>query len=140
MWLKARDTLARIAEIAEGVVFTLENLNLPVDHPGTGRAEYALPQVDGVNHPRPRLNLDLHHVQISEGEPDQDLPRCLPWIGELQIADGRGRCETGKGEINYRVIAKGLMDMGYRGAAGMKAFVKHEPEQALQALRAAFTL
>ena len=31
MWLKARDTLERIADLAEekGVVFTLENLNLP---------------------------------------------------------------------------------------------------------------
>ncbi len=40
MWLKARDTLARIADMAEeeGVVFTLENLNLPVDHPGTPSA------------------------------------------------------------------------------------------------------
>ena len=36
MWLKARDTLNRIADLAEeeGVTFTLENLNLPVDHPG----------------------------------------------------------------------------------------------------------
>ncbi|MEL6964260.1 MAG: hydroxypyruvate isomerase, partial [Pseudomonadota bacterium] len=46
MWLKARDTLSRIAEMAEeeGVVFTLENLNLPVDHPGTpfGRVEDCL--------------------------------------------------------------------------------------------------
>ena len=36
MWIKARDTLNRIADLAEkhGVVFMLENLNLPVDHPG----------------------------------------------------------------------------------------------------------
>ena len=36
MWLKARDTLSRICELAdaEDVTFTLENLNLPVDHPG----------------------------------------------------------------------------------------------------------
>ena len=36
MWLKALDTLNRVADLAdkEGVVFALENLNLPVDHPG----------------------------------------------------------------------------------------------------------
>ena len=36
MWLKARDTLSRIADLAEqhGVTFMIENLNLPVDHPG----------------------------------------------------------------------------------------------------------
>src|SRR5262245_16761746 len=42
MWLKARDTLRRIVEMAEkeDVTFTLENLNLTVDHPGVpfGRA------------------------------------------------------------------------------------------------------
>lgn len=36
VWLKAHDTLRRVADMAdaENVVFTLENLNLPVDHPG----------------------------------------------------------------------------------------------------------
>jgi hydroxypyruvate isomerase len=35
MWLKARDTLDRIADLGEesGVTFVLENLNLQVDHP-----------------------------------------------------------------------------------------------------------
>ncbi|HEY5363809.1 MAG TPA: hydroxypyruvate isomerase, partial [Aestuariivirga sp.] len=35
MWLKARDTLCRIVELAEqeNVTFTLENLNVLVDHP-----------------------------------------------------------------------------------------------------------
>ena len=37
MWLKAADTLRKVAQLGEraGRVFTLENLNLPVDHPGT---------------------------------------------------------------------------------------------------------
>ena len=37
MWLAAEKTLTRIAALGEreGVVFCLENLNLPVDHPGT---------------------------------------------------------------------------------------------------------
>ena len=36
MWLKAHDTLNRIADLGEehGVTFMIENLNLPVDHPG----------------------------------------------------------------------------------------------------------
>ena len=53
----------------EGVVFTLENLNLPVDHPGVpfGRAEDTLALVSSINHPRLRLNLDLYHAQIGEG-------------------------------------------------------------------------
>ena len=37
MWLTAADTLRRVADLGAeaGRVFTLENLNLAVDHPGT---------------------------------------------------------------------------------------------------------
>ena len=71
MWLKARDTLRRIVDMAEeeDVIFTLENLNLPVDHPGVpfGRAEDTLALVSSIDHPRLRLTLDLYHAQIGEG-------------------------------------------------------------------------
>ncbi|CDZ49661.1 TIM barrel protein [Neorhizobium galegae] len=144
MWLKARDTLCRIADMAEeeNVVFTLENLNLPVDHPGTpfGRAEDTLALVASVNHPRLRLNLDLYHVQIGEGNLIETCRACLPWIGEVQVADVPGRCEPGTGEVNYPMIARALHEMGYRGPVGMEAFAKGDPESALEAFRAAFTL
>ena len=71
MWLKARDTLCRIVDLAEqeGVVFALENLNHAVDHPGVpfGRAAETLALVSAVDHPRLQLNLDLYHAQIDEG-------------------------------------------------------------------------
>jgi hydroxypyruvate isomerase len=144
MWLKARETLSRIAELAdeEGVVFTLENLNLPVDHPGVpfGRAEDTLALVSSVNHPRLRLNLDLYHAQIGEGNLIELARRCLPWIGEIQVADVPGRMEPGTGEINYRGVARALKDMGYRGPVGMEAFASGDPEIALQAFPEAFTV
>ena len=144
MWLTARDTLARIAEMAEeeGVVFTLENLNLPVDHPGTpfGRAEDTIALVAAVDHPRLRLNLDLYHVQICEGNLIETCQAALPWIGEVQVADVPGRCEPGTGEINYHGIAQALADMGYDGPVGMEAFAHNDPEVALKAFRDAFTL
>lgn len=143
MWLKARDTLARIADMAEeeGVVYTLENLNLPVDHPGTpfGRAEDTLALVSSVNHPRLKLNLDLYHVQIGEGNLIETCRKCLPWIGEVQVADVPGRCEPGTGEINYAGVAKALIEMGYCGPVGMEAFAYGSPEKALEAFRAAFS-
>lgn len=144
MWLKARDTLARIADMAEeeGVTFTLENLNLPVDHPGVpfGRAEDTLALVSSVNHPRLRLNLDLYHAQIGEGNLVELCRSCLPWIGEVQVADVPGRMEPGTGEIYYAGIACALFNMGYRGPVGMEAFASGDPEAALQAFKAAFTL
>ncbi len=144
MWLKARDTLARVAEMAEeeDVVFTLENLNLSLDHPGTpfARAEDTLALVSSIGHPRLRLNLDLYHVQIGEGNLVETCRACLPWIGEVQVADVPGRCEPGTGEINYPAIARALFQMGYHGTVAMEAFAKDDPEQALESFRQAFTI
>lgn len=144
MWLKARDTLCRIAELADelDVAFTLENLNLPVDHPGVpfGRAEDTLALVSSVDHPRLRLNLDLYHAQIGEGNLIELCRLCLPWIGEVQVADVPGRMEPGTGEINYPGIARALHAMGYRGPVGMEAFASSDPEKALDSFENAFTL
>lgn len=144
MWLKARDTLARIADLGEeaGVTFVLENLNLPVDHPGTpfGRAEDTLALVAAVDRPSLRLMLDLYHAQIGEGNLIALCRRALPWIGEIQVADVPGRCEPGTGEINYPAIARALQAMGYRGTVGLEGFAAEDDERALERFRAAFTL
>lgn len=136
MWLKARDTLCRIAEMAEkeGVTFTLENLNLPVDHPGVpfARAEDTIALVAAVDHPNLRLNLDLYHAQIGEGNLIELCRKALPWVGEIQVADVPGRMQPGTGEINYRNIALALKDMGYNGAVAMEAFASGDAEQALK--------
>lgn len=144
MWLKARDTLCRIVDLAEeeGVTFTLENLNLSVDHPGVpfGRAEDTLALVSAVNHPRLRLNLDLYHAQIGEGNLIELCRKSLPWIGEIQVADVPGRCEPGTGEVNWHGIAKALKTMGYSGPVGMEAFAAGDADTALEAFRNAFTV
>lgn len=141
--VKARDTLNRICDLAEelGVVFTLENLNLPVDHAGVpfARAEETLALVSSVNRPQLRLNLDLYHAQIGEGNLIELCRACLPWIGEIQVADVPGRCEPGTGEINYAGIARALREMGYGGPVGMEAWASKDSETALEAFRSAFS-
>jgi hydroxypyruvate isomerase len=142
MWLKARDTLNRIADLAEehGVTFMIENLNLPVDHPGVpfAKIEDTLALVSSVNREGLKLNLDLYHVQIGEGNLIEWCRKCQPWIGEIQVADVPGRMEPGTGEINYSGVARGLKKMGYRGPVCMEAFASGDPEKALDAFRAAF--
>lgn len=141
-WVKALDTLNRICDLAEelDVVFTLENLNLPVDHAGVpfARAEETLALVSAVDRPRLRLNLDLYHAQIGEGNLIELCQACLPWIGEIQVADVPGRCEPGTGEINYGGVAQALKAMGYDGPVGLEAFASADPEKALEAFRQAF--
>lgn len=143
MWLRARDTLHRICDLAEeeGVTFTLENLNLR-DHPGCPFSSTAevLSLVAAVDRPQLRINLDLYHTQIGEGDVIRHAEACLPWIGEVQVADNPGRCEPGTGELNWPVIARALSDMGYAGPVGMEAFASGTPEDALDAFRAAFTI
>lgn len=143
MWLRARDTLHRICDMAEeeGVTFTLENLNLR-EHPGCPFNSTAdvLSLVAAVDRPQLRINLDLYHTQIGEGDVIRHAEACMPWIGEIQVADNPGRFEPGTGEMNWPMIARALADMGYDGPVGMEAFAKGDPEDALHAFRAAFTV
>ncbi len=143
MWIKAKDTLNRICDMAEneGVVFTLENLNL-LDHPRCpfGRTEDVLALVSSINRPELRINLDLYHTQIGEGDLLRWCEKCLPWIGEVQVADNPGRFEPGTGEINYPAIAAGLKSMGYTGPVGLEAWAQSDSDAAVDAFIAAFSV
>ncbi|MGV9868125.1 TIM barrel protein [Rhodococcus koreensis] len=142
MWLTAADTLRKVAEVGEqaGRVFTLENLNLAVDHPGTPFATAAdtLALVRAVDNPHLRMNLDLYHAQIGEGNLIELVRKALPYIGEIQVADVPGRCEPGTGEIHYPAIAAALRDIGYTGVVGLEGWAKSDPDDALDAFEAAF--
>jgi hydroxypyruvate isomerase len=144
MWLKARRTLCRIAALGEraGVTFVLENLNTAVDHPGVpfARAADTLALVEAVGSSALRLNLDLYHAQIGEGNLIELVRRAVPVVGEIQVADVPGRCEPGTGEINYPAIAKALDAIGYRGTIALEAWPSGDDERALQRFRNAFTL
>lgn len=64
--------------------------------------------------------------------------KCLPWIGEIQVADNPGRFELGTGEINYQRVAKALKAIGYSAPVAMEAFALNDEEAALEAFCAAF--
>ncbi len=144
MWLTAARTLTRLAELGErsGRVFTLENLNTAVDHPGTpfAKAADALALVEAVDNPYLRMNLDLYHAQIGEGNLIQLIERALPFVGEIQVADVPGRCEPGTGEVNYPAIALALDRLGYDGVVGLEAFASADSPAALDRFRSAFTV
>lgn len=142
MWVKAVRTLEKLAALGEkaGRVFTLENLNLAVDHPGTpfARAADTLALVEAVNSPYLKMNLDLYHAQIGEGNLIALIQRSGNAIGEIQVADVPGRCEPGSGEINYRAIAKALRAMNYRGVIALEGWAAGESEEALARFKAHF--
>jgi len=144
MWLTAADTLRRVADLGdrEGVVFTLENLNTAVDHPGTPFATAAdtATLVAAVDSPHLRMNLDLYHAQIGEGNLIDLVRRTVHLVGEVQVADVPGRCEPGTGEIRYPAVAAALAEAGYDGVVAMEAWASGDADAAVAAFREAFTL
>ncbi|SDO33298.1 hydroxypyruvate isomerase [Nakamurella panacisegetis] len=144
MWLAAGRTLGRLAELGEraGRTFLLENLNTAVDHPGTpfARAADTLALVAAVDNPHLKMNLDLYHAQIGEGNLIELVERALPHIGEIQVADVPGRRQPGTGEINYPAIARALRRLGYDGVVAFEGWAAGDPLLALEHFRAAFTL
>ncbi len=144
MWARAALTLSALAELGEryDVMFELENLNRRVDHPGTPFATAAdtIALIETVDSPYLRVNLDLYHAQIDEGNLIELCRRALPVIGEIQVADVPGRCEPGTGEICYPTIAKALAEAGYMGTIGMEAHASGDSTAAVEAFRAAFTV
>ena len=143
MWRHAVRTLTRLAELGEraGRVFTLENLNTAVDHPGTPFAKAAdtLALVEAVDSPHLRMNLDLYHAQIGEGNLVALVERALPAVGEIQVADVPGRCEPGTGEIHYPAVAAALRRLGYDGVVGLEGWASGDPDAALERFRTAFS-
>ena len=141
--LRAADTLRQLARLAEerGRVFTLENLNLLVDHPGTPFATAAetMRLVREVDSPALRMNLDLYHAQIGEGNLIELVTEAMPWIGEIQVADVPGRQEPGTGEINYTNIAKSLDELNYSGVVGLEGWASVDSHVALDAFQEAFS-
>ncbi len=144
MWLTAARTLTRLAELGRsaGRVFTLENLNTAVDHPGTpfARAADTLALVQSVDDPHLRLNLDLYHAQIGEGNLVALVEHALPFVGEIQVADVPGRCEPGTGEIAYPAVARALGRLGYGGVVSLEGWASRDSDSALARFRTAFTL
>jgi hydroxypyruvate isomerase len=144
MWLDACKTLEKVARLGEAhnKVFLLENLNTQVDHPGVpfARAEDTLALIEAVGSAHLKMNLDLYHAQIGEGNLIELIQRAGTAIGEIQVADVPGRMEPGTGEINYQAIAKSLHQIGYTGVVGLEGWASGDSVQALQRFREAFTL
>lgn len=142
MWLTAAETLKKVAALGQeaGKVFTLENLNLAVDHPRTPFATAAdtLALVRAVDSPFLKMNLDLYHAQIGEGNLISLIRESFAHIGEIQVADVPGRCEPGTGEINYPAIASALRDLDYTGVVGLEGWASSDSDAALDAFEVAF--
>jgi hydroxypyruvate isomerase len=114
------------APIAEdnGLMLILEPMNIRVDHKGHclyGSAP-AIRICDEVGSPNVKINWDLYHMHITEGDLCGHLREGFEakQIDYLQLADHPGRNEPGTGEIHYNRVLKEAYDLGYRSFVGLE--------------------
>jgi hydroxypyruvate isomerase len=112
---------APIAE-RENIMLIIEPMNIRVDHPGhcLYGSEDAVRICREVNSPMVKINWDLYHMQISEGDLCGHLRDGFDQVGYIQIADHPGRYEPGTGEINYKRVFEELAALGYTGPIGVE--------------------
>jgi len=118
------------------VMLIVEPLNIRVDHKGQClyRSEDAVRICREVGSTHVKINWDLYHMQITEGDLCGHLREGIDQVGYIQIADHPGRNEPGTGEIYYPRVLKEVYDLGYRDYVGLELRPKTTELAAAQAV------
>lgn len=114
-----RHAAAEAAKV--GVNILIEPIN-ERDMPGffLNRQDDAHALIDEIGAPNVKVQMDLYHAQITEGDLAMKIRKYLPTgqVGHLQIAGVPERHEPDLGEINHPYLFKLLDDIGYEGWIG----------------------
>ena len=132
--------LRKAGDIAKehGVYLVLEPLNR-VESPDiaiiTARDAFAV--IDEVAHPHVKVDFDMYHLQLSEGNLTNNLKLGLEkgWIRIVQIGDVPGRKEPGTGETNYPHIFRTLRALNYSGYVDSELGTTSTPEHAINVVK-----
>jgi hydroxypyruvate isomerase len=81
-----------------------------------------------------KINWDLYHMQISEGDLCGRLKEGFDQLGYVQIADHPGRHEPGTGEIFYPRVLRQVYELGYRDHVGLELRPKTGEVEAARAV------
>ena len=104
---------------AAGITLLIEAINTR-DIPGfflnTQAESFAI--VTGINAPNLKMQMDLYHMQVVEGDLAIKLRRYAPQCGHIQIAGVPARNEPDTGEVNYPYLFALLDEIGYAGWIG----------------------
>jgi 2-dehydrotetronate isomerase len=115
------------------LLLLLEPLN-PRDNPGYfySRLSEAYSLIEDLALPNLKLQFDVYHVAISEGDVLTKLAKYMPVIGNVQIAAVPTRAEPDEGEIAYRAIFAALDALGYRGWVGCEYRPRGDTDEGLR--------
>ncbi|MFM9968466.1 MAG: 2-oxo-tetronate isomerase [Burkholderiales bacterium] len=78
----------------------------------------AIAIMDEANVANLKLQYDLFHMQIMEGDLAKTIETILPRIGHIQFADVPERHEPGSGELNFAYLFDQIDRVGYHGWIG----------------------
>jgi hydroxypyruvate isomerase len=111
--------MAAAALEKEQIRLVIEPINY-IDMPGfyLNYTRQALDIIKEVNHPNIRLQYDIYHAQVLEGNLTKTIRDNIGIIEHMQIADVPGRHEPGTGEINFDNLFKFIDEAGYTGWIG----------------------
>ncbi len=115
------DNLAFAAEelAKHNIHLVTEAINLR-DIPGffLSGTQQAIDIINTIGSDNLKLQYDIYHMQIMEGDLATTMEKHLSSIGHIQLADTPGRHEPGTGEINYPFLFDFLDRIGYQGWIG----------------------
>jgi hydroxypyruvate isomerase len=102
-----------------GLELLLEPVNSR-DIPGffIDRTDKGLDVIAEVGASNLKLQYDIYHAQVMEGDIARTIEREFQRIGHIQLADNPGRNEPGTGEINFPYLFRRIDELGYRGWIG----------------------
>ena len=140
MHAAAIEGLKRAAAICEqrGKTIIIEPMN-PRNHPGhcLYGSRDAIKICQAVGSDAVKINWDLYHMQIVEGDLTVTMREGWDYIGYLQLADNPGRHEPGTGEIAYTRVFQEIKQLRYQGYVGLECTPKADELAAARRIYAA---
>ena len=117
---------------SQGLTLLIEPINTR-DMPGyfldTQAEAHAIRKEVGASNLK--VQMDLYHTQIVEGDLSVTLKNNIAGIGHIQIASVPERHEPDEGEVNYRHLFRLLDDLGYQGWVGCEYRPRGKTEDGL---------
>ncbi len=118
--------------VEHGIELMLEPLNSrDVPNYFIAHQRDAVELIKQVDRPNVKLQLDLYHAQIMDGDLSTLICEVAAYTGHIQIASVPERHEPSEGELNYPHLFNVLDDSGYQGWIGCEYNPRNTTEKGL---------
>ncbi|XP_051567374.1 putative hydroxypyruvate isomerase [Myxocyprinus asiaticus] len=105
----------------EGILGLIEPINTRITDPRyfLDSPHQAAAILQKIGHPNIKLQMDLYHWQIMDGNLTENIRKYLPMTGHIQIAQVPDRHEPDSdGEVNFSYVFKLLEELNYQHYIG----------------------